>query len=277
MTYLITNEYINNVSKNLELRNQSGEKIQIRTTPDSIFTTGDYVKVDFINKRNVIDCKVVRPDNYLCYYEQGQFNKEYLQAEISKYVEKIKDDNINLIVSELLENEDFFIYPAAKTIHHAHIGGIAEHTLSMLKLSDGFISNYELDSDLIYAGIILHDYGKIRELASLGLTYTVEGNLLGHLMIGYELVVDVMHKYKISETEKTMLLKHMIIAHHGKLEYGSAKEPMTIEAYVLSQIDEIDAKINLLETSLKTVETGNISGPINAFDRRRFYKPQNGE
>lgn len=277
MIYLITNEFINRVAKNLDLRNDKGETIQIRTTPDSMYKVGDFVRVDIINKKQVIDCKIIKPDNYLDYYTHGQYNVQYLKAEIEKFVVQIKDADIKLIVEELLENEDFFIYPAAKTIHHAHIGGIAEHSLSMLKMSDKFIENYDLDRDLIYAGVLLHDYGKVRELANLGLTYTVEGNLLGHLMIGYELVCDVMHAYDIKETEKTMLLKHMIISHHGKLEYGSAKEPMTIEAYVLSQIDEIDAKINLLQTTLSKQDAGTVSGPIRVFDNRRFYKVKDGE
>ncbi len=277
MTYLIVNEYTNHISKNLDMRDYKGERIQIRTTPDSIYTVGDYVKVDIINKKQVIDCKVIKPDNFLDYYDHGKFNTQYLQAEIMKYVEQIEDADIKLIVEELLENEDYFIYPAAKTIHHAHIGGVAEHSLSMLKISETFIESYNLDKDVLFAGIILHDYGKVRELESLGLTYTVEGNLLGHLMIGYELVCNVMSKYEISESEKTMLLKHMIISHHGKLEYGSAKEPMTIEAYILAQLDEIDAKVNLLQNTLSNIEPGTISGPLNTFDRRRFYKTKDGK
>ncbi len=277
MTYLIVNEYTNHVSKNLELRDDCGQTIQIRTNIDSIYKLGDYVKVDIINKKQVIDCKVVKPVNYLDYYIKGNLNEQYLRAEIEKYTKKIKDDNIKLIVDELLLNDDFYIYPAAKSIHHAHIGGIAEHSLSMLRISDQFIESYNLDSDLMYAAILLHDYGKVRELENLGLSYTVEGNLLGHLMIGYELVCDVMFKYDIKETEKTMLLKHMIISHHGKLEYGSAKEPMTIEAYILAQIDEIDAKVNLLQNSIANVEPGTISPPINVFDRKRFYRVKDGE
>lgn len=277
MTYLIVNEYTNQVSKNLDLRDYKGNRIQIRTTPDSIYRVGDYVNVDIINKKQVIECKVVKPENFLEYYDHGKFNMQYLRAEIMNYVAAIEDNDIKLIVEELLENDDYFIYPAAKTIHHAHIGGVAEHSLSMLNLSDTFIKAYNLDKDVLYAGIILHDYGKVRELESLGLTYTVEGNLLGHLMIGYELICNVMFKYDISESEKTMLLKHMIISHHGRLEYGSAKEPMTIEAYILAQLDEIDAKVNLLQNTLRNTEAGQISGPINMFDRRRFYKTKDGK
>lgn len=277
MTYLVYNEYVNQYSKNLDLRDSSGERIQIKTTPTSIYKVGDFVKIDVINKKNVIDCKVVKPSNYLDYYDHGRFNAHYLRAEIMNYVNDIEDSNIKLIVEELLENEDYFIYPAAKTIHHAHIGGVAEHSLSMLGLSKTFIDAYNLDKDVLYAGIILHDYGKVRELQDLGLTYTVEGNLLGHLMIGYELICNVMFKYDIQETEKTMLLKHMIISHHGRLEYGSAKEPMTIEAYILAQLDEIDAKVNLLQTTLSKANEGEITGPVNAFDRRRFYKTKDGK
>lgn len=272
MIYLIINTYVNNDRKKIELRNDVHELIQIITTANSMYNIGDFVKVDIINKKYVIDCKVVKPENHLDFYIQGNYNAQYLKAEICNYVEKIEDNDIKLIVEELLENEDFYIFPAAKSIHHAHLSGIAEHVLSMLQVSDHLISHYKLDRDLMYAGIILHDYGKIRELSAMGLTYTIEGNLIGHLQIGFELICSVMQKYNIVESEKTMLLKHMIIAHHGKLEYGSAKEPMTIEAYVLSMIDEMDAKINYVETSLKNVDAGEISCSLNAFDRRRFYK-----
>ncbi len=277
MTYLIINEYTNRQNKNLDLRNEIGEVIQIKATVDSIYKVGDYVKIDIINKKYVIDCKIIKPQNYLDYYVHGQYNVQYLKAEIFKFVELIEDNDIRIIVEELLEDENYFIYPAAKSIHHAHIGGIAEHTLNMLKISNTFIEAYHLDKDVLYAGIILHDYGKIYELDSLGLTYTVEGNLIGHLLIGYELIAKTMFKYEIKETEKTMLLKHMIISHHGRLEYGSAKEPMTIEAYILSQIDEIDAKVNLIQSSIKNVENGNISPPIKTFDHRRFYKVKDGK
>lgn len=272
MIYLITNAMINGERKKLELRNDLGQTIQIITLSSSIYTVGDFVKVDIINKKQTIDCKMVKPENFIEFYPQGNYNKQYLQEQIFDYVKLIEDKDIKLIVEELLENEDFFIYPAAKAIHHAHIGGIAEHVLSMLRVADGLIPHYNLDQDLMIAGIIIHDYGKLRELECLGLTYSVEGNLIGHLQIGFELIHEVMLKYGIVSSEKTMLLKHMIIAHHGRLEYGSAKEPMTVEAYVLSMIDELDAKLNYIDKSLQNVSPGEISFPLNAFDRRRFYK-----
>lgn len=273
MIYLIHNTYKNNMNKTLELRNEKMEKIQIREAIQSKYKVGDFVNVDVVNNNKpVIDTKVVKPQNFLDFYPKGLYNKELLKEQILQYVKKIQNADIRIIIDEILLSEEFYLYPAAKAIHHAHIGGLAEHTLSMLKLADAFIENYDLNMDLLYAGIIIHDYGKLRELGSYGLTYTVEGNLLGHLMIGYEIIVNVMNKYDMQETEYTMLLKHMVLAHHGRMDYGSPKEPMTRESYILAQIDEIDAKMNLLKNSLDSVNEGEISNPIKGFDGRRFYK-----
>lgn len=273
MIYLIKNEMINSNMKTYELINVQKEKLIIRMSTRSIYQVGDFVVVTTINGKTAIDSKVVKPANFLDFYPQGKLNVFQLKEQTAAYINRITNDDLRMIVDELItNNEDFYLFPAAKTIHHAYIGGLCEHTLSMLKIADSYRDIYEFDEQLLFAGILLHDFGKLRELQDYGVTYTVEGNLLGHIAICYEEIVKVMARYDMVQNDILMQLKHLILVHHGKLEYGSPKLPMTIEGYLLSQLDETDAKMNLLVNSLSTVESGNFSHPINGFDRRKFYK-----
>jgi 3'-5' exoribonuclease len=148
------------------------------------------------------------------------------------------------------EWEAFQKAPAAKGIHHAYVGGLLEHCLSMARVADFLSSHYPgVDRSLLLAGVLLHDIGKLKELqAETGLIeYTPEGRLKGHLVIGSELVA--MEASTIRDFPQEMLtqLQHLILSHHGRQEFGSPTVPMTIEAFLLSQIDEMDAKMNLME------------------------------
>ncbi len=140
--------------------------------------------------------------------------------------------------------------PAAKGIHHAYVGGLLEHCLSMAKLADFLSSHYPgVDRSLLLAGVLLHDIGKLKELQSeMGLIeYTPEGRLKGHLVIGSELVAEEAGSIRDFPRETLIQLQHLILSHHGRQEFGSPTVPMTVEAFLLSQIDEMDAKMNLME------------------------------
>ena len=140
--------------------------------------------------------------------------------------------------------------PAGIKAHHAYQGGLLEHVVSLMELSLLVADRYEeLDSDLLVMGAFLHDIGKVRELTyQRGLGYSDEGQLIGHLTIGIQMLED-----KIAESEKlsneafpeetALRLKHMIISHHGQPEFGSPKVPMTFEAIALRNLDELDAKM----------------------------------
>ena len=272
MKYLIFNEYINQNMKNLDLRNNKLETIQIRTN-DYTYGLGDYVEVDFINGKPSIGCKIEKPLDFLDYFNKGKLSRTQLVSELSDYVGEIKNEKYKIILQELVfASEDFFIFPAAKSIHHAYVGGLCTHTLSMLELAQPFISKYDLDKDLLYAGIMLHDYGKVRELMEYGISYTIEGNLLGHISMCYEEVANVAINLGFNNEPEITALKHLILSHHGRLDYGSPKEPMLREAYVLSMIDELDAKMDLLNNVYAKMESNTMSAPVLAFDRRRFIK-----
>lgn len=278
MMYLVTNIFLNRNVYNMEFRNDKLETIFIKSNANAFdLEIGDFVEVECVSKKNKVVDKVQTPENFLDYYFKGQSTYEQLYSKIKSYYDRMDSDVYKIILDEtIFTNLNFFKYPAAKNIHHAHIGGLAEHTINMLKLSEVFIELYNLDRDLLWSGIILHDYCKIEELTHYGLTYSVKGNLLGHLVMGVEEITRICMKEGIEEGIEVTLLKHLIISHHGRLDYGSPKEPMTYEAYILSELDEIDAKMNVLNKAFKDVDNKSITPPIMAFDRRRFYKHEKG-
>lgn len=138
--------------------------------------------------------------------------------------------------------------PAAKLMHHAYLGGLLEHTLSMALLADKIAGHYHrVDRDLLLAGVILHDIGKTRELSySHTIDYTDEGRLVSHIGIGLEIVESKIRSVKDFPAELAVLVKHMVVSHHGAKELGSPEPPKTIEAVLLNYIDEIDSRMNAI-------------------------------
>ncbi len=272
MIYLIYNEYFNRGIKTVELRNEYHDTLSFRTDVDE-YQIGDYVCIEKINNKEVISHKVAMPSNFLKFYKHGNLTTSQLESEIISYVSMINSENIKMILDEtIFKYNEYFLYPAAKAIHHAHIGGLATHSLNMLKLAEVYINLYDLNYDIIIAGCLLHDFGKIYELTDYGLNYSLEGNLLGHIAICYEMVSNVARDLNINQEKEIIALKHIILSHHGKLEYGSPKEPMTLESYVISQLDEVDAKVDLLKGVLKDATFDKLTPPVMAMDRRRFIK-----
>ena len=144
----------------------------------------------------------------------------------------------------------------------------------MLDLAKAIASLYpSLDNDLLYAGVILHDLGKVMELSGpISTVYTVEGNLLGHISIMVNEIGKAADELSISG-EEVMILQHLVFSHHGKAEWGSPKPPLIKEAEILHYIDNIDAKMNMLDRALERVKPGEFSERVFALDNRSFYKP----
>jgi 3'-5' exoribonuclease len=144
----------------------------------------------------------------------------------------------------------------------------------MLKLAESFSTLYpSLNRDLLYAGVILHDLGKVFELSGpVSTIYTVEGNLLGHISIMVNEIGKAAEELAI-EGEEVMLLQHLVLSHHGKEEWGSPKKPLIKEAEMLHLIDNVDAKMNMLDRALTKVKPGEFTERIFALDNRSFYKP----
>ena len=149
--------------------------------------------------------------------------------------------------------------PAAETIHHAYVGGYIEHINEMLDLAKATAKNYpDLDFEVLLVGVLLHDIGKTRELNVNHTIYrTVEGYLLGHLSIGLIMVSDAIGKIKDFPDELRIKILHLIVSHHGKLEYGSPMLPMTREAHALCHIDDLSTKVNIADKYIaKNQESG---------------------
>lgn len=202
---------------------------------------------------------------------------EEMLEEIYLYTSKIKNSEIRSLVMKLLDEkeEKLLYYPAAKSLHHAIRSGLLYHILRMLKTAEGLSIVYQgVNTDLLFAGVIIHDLAKIGELSSneLGIAeYSKQGQLLGHIVLGVEELDRAGRQIGVSD-EIMLLLKHMIVSHHYEAEYGSPKKPMFLEAELLHHIDLIDARIYDYQNATRNIEPGRFSDPVWSLDRRSIYK-----
>ena len=203
-----------------------------------------------------------------------------LRKVVDGAVSDIKDEILNSIVTTIMNRveKDFYEYPAASKNHHEFVRGLATHVYGMLRLANVLCDLYpELNRDLLYAGVILHDVGKITELSGTVLTeYTMEGKLLGHISIVQAMIYDVSKDLGYETSEQSVCLRHMVLSHHGEYEYGSPVLPMLKEAEILCYIDNIDARMNMFSKVLNDVEEGTFSQRVFSLENRSFYKPKFG-
>ncbi|THE11083.1 3'-5' exoribonuclease YhaM [Bacillus timonensis] len=225
------------------------------------------------NIRPVTDLDGVTISDFL---EVAPVPQDEMASKITQYIFEMKNSNIQRMTRHLLKKHQaaFYEYPAATKNHHEFVSGLAYHVVSMLDLAKAISTLYpSLDTDLLYAGIILHDLGKVTELSGpISTTYTIEGNLLGHISIMVNEVGQAAKELGI-EGEEVTVLQHIILSHHGKAEWGSPKPPLIKEAEILHYIDNLDAKMNMLDRALERVKPGEFSERVFALDNRSFYKP----
>lgn len=181
-----------------------------------------------------------------------------MYQELLGFVAKVKNPYLSQLLKSLfVEDKDFVkafkFSSAAKTVHHGFVGGLLEHTLSVTKLCDYYISYYPMiNGDLLYTAAMCHDIGKVYELSAFPANdYTDEGQLLGHIMIGAEIVGDRIRQIPGFPVKLGNELKHCILAHHGELEYGSPKKPALLEAIALNFADNTDAHMQTMIEALK--------------------------
>lgn len=223
--------------------------------------------------------KPEEPSDPTLYMERAPLKKEEMETEINQTLFEITNPHWNRIVRFLLTKyqKEFFDYPAAKRNHHAYASGLAYHTTSMLRLGKSIVKEYpELNAALLYAGIILHDLGKVIELSgAMSTEYTLAGNLVGHLVLVDGEITKACLALKIDDqNEDVIVLRHMVLAHHGLLEYGSPVRPRIMEAEILHQIDNLDASMQMLLTSIRQTEPGEYTDRIFGMDNRSFYVPK---
>lgn len=197
--------------------------------------------------------------------------------EVYALVAQIGDSEYQSVCRTMLERhiDEFRTIPAAKSVHHGFTSGLLMHTSNMLKIADFLAGLYPdaLDRDLLLSGTLLHDFAKAREFAfsELGMVtdYTVNGNLLGHLVMGAQEICDVCRELNVSE-KKSVLLQHMILSHHGKPEFGAAVIPQCAEAELLYYIDCIDSRMEIYAETLATLPEGSFSPRIFALEKRIY-------
>ena len=207
----------------------------------------------------------------------SEIGGEQLFAMIKKRVAAFENKKLQAIVTKIIDDKhDLLIkYPAALRLHHAMLGGLLYHTMSIVRMAEEICKIYpNINKDLLLSGAILHDVAKTWELepAKTGLVkgYTAEGELIGHLVKGAMYVEETAKELGIKD-EAVTLLEHMILSHHGNPEYGAAVRPMFLEAQILSTLDALDAEIYEINHALSKVEKQKFSDRQWALDNRKLY------
>ena len=198
-------------------------------------------------------------------------NRKVMYNELLSYAGSVKQPYLSaLLKSFFVEDKEFLKvfagHSAAKTVHHSFVGGLLEHTLSVTKICDYIARNYPaVNRDLLITVAMLHDIGKTKELSDFPVNeYTDDGQLLGHILIGAEMVHDHIKDIAGFPEKLETEIKHCILAHHGEYEYGSPKKPAIIEAMALNLADNMDAK---LETMTEVLESGPVNDEWLGFNR----------
>jgi 3'-5' exoribonuclease len=209
------------------------------------------------------------------------YDVNVLWQQLLGFVDSFTEPNLKLLLTTVLNNsriaQSFREAPAAKQLHHAWLGGLLEHVISLLTLADRVAPHYPiLHRDLLLTGVILHDIGKLQELSwDIGFEYTVEGVLLGHIQMGAALAEKTMDSLQDFPPRLKTLVLHMILSHHGKLEFGSPKLPMIPEALVLNFLDDLDAKMQAIQVEFDRCARENkpkdeMTGKVWALDQRQL-------
>ena len=198
--------------------------------------------------------------------------------EIMTFVMEMHSDDIKKLVTALIDiyQNQLMYYPAAKSNHHAIKSGLLYHILRMLRSAKALGTVYKnINLDLVYAGVILHDIEKINEMdaTEVGVVegYTKEGQLLGHIIMGIKRIDRVAESLGI-DPELSLLIQHMILTHHYEPEFGSPKKPLIPEGELLHYLDMIDARMYDMNKALKDMEAEQFTEPVFVLDRRKLYK-----
>ena len=251
------------------------------------FAAGDYVKV----KGNATEYKgalqlvllslarhdpaEVNPGDFLPSTERDVDQMLGRLIEISQTVE---NHYLSRLLAAFFEDtkfvRDFKTAPAAKKMHHAYLGGLLEHTLSMAMLIQAIAGHYKgIDKDLLLTGGILHDIGKVHEFSyKTHIDYSDAGRLLSHIVIGVEMLEAKIATINDFPEDLSMVLKHMIVSHHGTRDFGSPEPPKTLEAIMLYYLDELDAKVNGVRSFMEAEDPEATWTSYHRVFERFFYK-----
>ena len=231
------------------------------------FEENDFIKVDgtvlIYNNEPQLNIRRIRKS------EEGEYDPmDYIPStkkditemmkELYGYIDTIKDKHIKVLLQEIFNNNEdvktcLKTHSAARSMHHSYLGGLVEHTLSVTQICDFMSERYKnVNRDLLIATAMLHDIAKVKELSQFPLNdYTDDGQLLGHIVMGAELIQEASQKIDGFPKVLASLLKHSILSHHGEYEFGSPELPKTIEAFILHCADNMDAKVKAIEEAVE--------------------------
>ncbi|MCK1976008.1 3'-5' exoribonuclease YhaM [Jeotgalicoccus huakuii] len=260
--------------------NVTPDEIEVLLPETLIKVKGDIIDYRGKKQMKIANFRLATPEDGLQpkdFVEKAPIDGDELYDKILDYCLKIENGSLQRITRQLLTKyrKEFSVFPAAMSNHHDFVSGLAYHVYYMLRVADSLCDIYPtLNRSLLFSGIILHDIGKVKELSGpIGTTYTNEGNLIGHIVIAVEEINKIAEQLNI-EGEEVMLLKHLILSHHGKLEYGSPKMPMIKEAEILHFIDNIDARIMMMDKHINKADKGSFTDRIFPLESRNFYNPE---
>jgi len=276
----------------LKLMDRSGE-IEGRVWDRVDEYSGRFEKDDFIfargkasvymGKMQLIVQELERIDerevNLADFLPVSQRPLDEMESALRQKVASMDDPNLRALLESFLADDEFLRSylraPAAKAMHHVYLGGLLEHSLAVADLAEDISARYPgINRDLLVAGALLHDVGKVGELSyQRSFDYTDEGKLLGHIVMGVEMVEERIRQLDDFPARTGLLLKHLLLSHHGQYEYGSPKRPMTMEAVILNFIDDLDSKINGVRTHIE--KEPDSAASWTAYHRlydRYFYK-----
>jgi len=260
---------------------------------DALFAVGDVVGVrgrtSTYNGKIELTVTALQPvelgeDDLELFVPASPRDRGVMGKELDLLVETVADPHLRLLLQRLTGRSTavgkrYRLHPAARRNHHAYLGGLLEHSLSVAMAADALCAHYRrqgarLDRDLLVTAALLHDVGKVRELsAARTITYTDEGQLLGHILIGLQMVTREAEAIPGFRPECLLHLQHLVASHQGRHEWASPKVPQTLEALILHYADDLDSKVNPAMTLLREVGEGGWSPYDRSLERALFQPP----
>ena len=275
---------------NIEIRDSSGQmnakKWEVYDEDYDTFVTGNIVEllIEVIKyndslQAKVINAKQVSADNVdvARFIKAPPVKKEELIERFNKLVNSVQDKDCKALLNYFIKKfgEKIYVSPAAASVHHEFSSGLLMHSVSVAEHVDYFAKYYpNINRDLAVTGSLLHDFGKMIELSGPAVyKYTTEGRLLGHISIMCGELRIAAKELNIT-SEVPTLLEHIVLSHHGQLEFGSPILPLTKEALLISMVDNLDSKMLVVEKAYEETKEGEFTQKIFALDGRCFYKPK---
>ena len=208
-------------------------------------------------------------------------SKEELEKKLDAYIDSIKNEDALKILKAVMDKfrKEYVSWPAAVRNHHNYVSGLLQHSITMADMAEKVCQIYpSLNRDILITGTLIHDIGKTIELSgAIATQFTLEGKLLGHISIMMGELRKIIDELGMNHNETAICIEHMILSHHNKPEFGSPVPPLTREALALAYIDDLDAKMAILDKAYNEIKPGEFTSRLNNMDERYFYYPNYDE